>query len=285
MANVSQALNQGAQGAVAGSSFGPVGAVAGGVLGTAMGLFGDDPAELARKAQERATKMQKLIDEGYTKEVAETMAPYKDLVDAGKIKESMGTYTDSLTSNNPLDFAVDAKDYTQVATNPLDNLNDFLDPSIKYQQDTARKQVEESAANKGGLFSGAAGQEISNVTGKIAEQGWGDAYNKSRGQVMDTNAVMGANFNQGVTGANLSGNLLGQRNANLGQAYETNRNPLDTLTNVNLGVSDKMYNSRTGVNQQNLGTNMALANQPTAWDNIVSGVNTASQMPWDKWMK
>lgn len=57
-------------------------------------------------------------------------------------------------------------------------VEDYLDPSIAYQQDQARQQLEQSAAARGSLMSGAAMKAISDRAQQIGQQGYGDAYSR-----------------------------------------------------------------------------------------------------------
>lgn len=56
------------------------------------------------------------------------------------------------------------------------NVNQFLDPSIAYQQDQARRSLESSAAARGNLMSGAAAKAIADRAQQIGAQGYADAY-------------------------------------------------------------------------------------------------------------
>lgn len=55
-------------------------------------------------------------------------------------------------------------------------VSDYLDPSIAYQQDQARRQLESSAASRGNLMSGAAAKAIADRAQQIGAQGYNNAY-------------------------------------------------------------------------------------------------------------
>jgi len=55
-------------------------------------------------------------------------------------------------------------------------VEDYLDPSIAYQQQQARQQLEQSAAARGSLMSGAAMKAIADRAQQIGQQGYADAY-------------------------------------------------------------------------------------------------------------
>lgn len=57
-------------------------------------------------------------------------------------------------------------------------VNDFLDPSIAYQQEQASNQLRESAAAGGGMLSGPALAALQKRSMQIGEQGWGTAYDR-----------------------------------------------------------------------------------------------------------
>lgn len=56
------------------------------------------------------------------------------------------------------------------------NVNQFLDPSIAYQQQQAQRGIESSAAARGNLMSGAAAKAIADRAQQIGQQGYADAY-------------------------------------------------------------------------------------------------------------
>jgi len=57
-------------------------------------------------------------------------------------------------------------------------VEDFLDPSIAYQQQLATDAVQSGAAASGSLLSGAAQKEIADRSQKIGEMGYADAYQR-----------------------------------------------------------------------------------------------------------
>ncbi len=54
----------------------------------------------------------------------------------------------------------------------------YLDPSIAYQQEQAQRGIESSAAAQGQLMSGAAAKAIADRAQQIGQQGWSDAYGR-----------------------------------------------------------------------------------------------------------
>jgi len=90
--------------------------------------------------------------------VANTYAPYANLASLGA-GQMMQDY--SVTPN---------------AYQFQGQVSDYLDPSIAYQQDQARRQLESSAAARGSLMSGAAAKAIADRAQQIGAQGYGNAY-------------------------------------------------------------------------------------------------------------
>ena len=87
-------------------------------------------------------------------------APYTDL--AGKGIEGMQG-----------DFSVPIEDFKYGKS-----VNDFLDPSIAYQQEQASKAIQSGAAASNSLLSGAAQKALSDRAQQIGEQGYADAYQR-----------------------------------------------------------------------------------------------------------
>ena len=71
------------------------------------------------------------------------------------------------------DYSVNVPDFQYDKT-----VSDFLDPSIAYQQDQARRTIESGAAASNSLLSGAAQKALSDRAQQIGEQGFADAYQR-----------------------------------------------------------------------------------------------------------
>ena len=71
------------------------------------------------------------------------------------------------------DYGVEAPNYQFRG-----RVEDYLDPSIAYQQEQARQQLEQSAAARGSLMSGAAMKAIADRAQQIGQQGYADAYTR-----------------------------------------------------------------------------------------------------------
>jgi hypothetical protein len=58
----------------------------------------------------------------------------------------------------------------------------YLDPSMKYQQEQAAKAVQQSAAAQGGLMSGATGKALQDRATNLAQQDYGNAFERMQGE-------------------------------------------------------------------------------------------------------
>lgn len=68
------------------------------------------------------------------------------------------------------------------AFDPNVDIQSQLNPQVQYMQDQARRQIEQSAANAGGLLSGATGIAISNRSQDIASRAYDEAFNRGMQQ-------------------------------------------------------------------------------------------------------
>lgn len=197
-----------------------------------------------------ATKRQTGIDTAYEGKVNKALAPYEQLSDLQGATEAQKAYTSGLMGMDTDQYKTQA---AQLNTgNALGDVNSFMDPSLGYQMDQATKQVESSQAGKGGLFSGAAGKSIAGATQKIAEQGWGDAYNRANQALQQSNA---AKLQQQQAGQSAGTYNLGLDTTGLqakGQAYNTLMEPISTVSQGQMDTAGTIYGSQSGMNQQKM---------------------------------
>lgn len=277
-ASTSKTVSNVGTGAATGASVGgPWGAVIGGAAGLIASAFEEDPAEQRRAAMRDYQTAINAAQNEYVTEQNKVLGQYQGLYTPEGVKSAKEAYTGALTSANPEQYKVDAGAYQQQNIDALGTWKDYLDPSIAYQQESARKNVEESAAGQGGLYSGAAAREIAADTAKIAEQGYSDAYDRARQAGLDVNAVTQQNLlNQMSTGNYNVG--LGQTNiGNLGTAYGTERDIMDTYSS---GVSDlnkTRFGTQASLAQTNLGAAIGETGGPSTWDSLIGGVGQAQQ--------
>lgn len=246
MANLSGGLTGAANGAAAGSSFGPWGALIGGGIGGIAGLLQDDGT--GKAIGDYQTKMAQAANQ-YQSSQRGVLDPYADLYTPQGVKSSLDTYTSALSGTNPTQYAVEQSMGKQSAVDPLANWQDYLDPSLEYQQESARKNVEESAAGQGGLYSGAAAREIASDVADIASTGYNTAMANARQNAIDQNAVDTQNLQNAMSAGNYNVGLGQTRLGNLGAAYNTQQGLMDTYSS---GISD--------LNKTALGTSQSAAN-------------------------
>ena len=202
-----------------------------------------------------ATGRQGKYDTEYQGAINKALDPYTQMADTGKAKSAMDSYVSGLQGLDTDQYKTTAAELN--TGNALGDVSSFLDPSIKYQQEAAQKAVESSSAGKGGLFSGAAGQSISNATQKIAEQGWGDAYTRANQALQQSNAakLQQQQADQSAGGYNLGLDTTGIEAQ--GKAYQTLMEPISTVAQTQMDTAGTMYGSRSGMNQQQMQGQMA----------------------------
>jgi hypothetical protein len=75
-----------------------------------------------------------------------------------------------------------AADYASMGADGLGNVQDWLDPSMKHQQQAATDAVTSAYGNSGQLFSSAAMNALSDRQQAIASQGWQQALSNYMNQ-------------------------------------------------------------------------------------------------------
>ena len=220
-----------------------------------MASFGDFLFGTSDTAISDAAGRQGKYDTEYQGNINTALTPYTEMADTGAAKGAMGAYVSGLQGLDTDQYKTTAA--TLDTGNALGDVGSFLDPSIKYQQEAAQKAVESSQAGKGGLFSGAAGQSISNATQKIAEQGWGDAYTRANQSQQQANQ---ARLQQQQAAQSAGTYNLGMDTTGIeaqGQAYQTLMEPISTVAQTQMDTAGTMYGSRSGMNQQQMQGQMA----------------------------
>ena len=167
MANTGAVLGGGLQGAgtgaTAGAMFGPVGIGVGAGIGLLAGglggYFASEAEEEQARAQQQAIEEQRRILEGNFQTSKGYLDPYSQ---AGS--QALGQYQNYDPSLNQQDFSYGR------------SVESFLDPSIAFQQDQARRQLEASAGAQGGLYSGAQMMALSDRAQNIGQLGYQQAF-------------------------------------------------------------------------------------------------------------
>ena len=242
----------------------------------AVGSFftGDKSAE-AKAAYDKYMNEMGAAKTGYTGAVDTSMKPYTDLAAQGDYAGRYQDYLDSLSGLDTEQYKVTGAQTSEI--NPLDAVNSYIDPNVKYQQEAARKGIEESAAGKGGLFSGATGSAIATSQEELAAKAWNEAMNKAQGVQESENqrriAQQTASQNAGTYNLGLDTTKTGA----LGTAFETAMNPLDTVTQANLSKAGTVYGADTGAAGTGYNYGMQIANQPSGWEQFMGTVGQVGQ--------
>ena len=268
--------NTGSGAATGGSVAGPWGAVAGGVLGGINALFGDDPDEARKKAQKEYNKKMAEAGKTYAEGQGEILSGYKDLYTPEGVKSAKEGYTTALTESDPSKYAINAGDYQSTYKDPLSSWKEYLDPSIEFQQESARKNIEESAAGEGGLYGGAAAKEIATEVADIASKGYSNAYEKARQAGLDVNDITGENFNRGITSGNYNLNLDQTGIKNKGLSYGVERELMDTVSGGQSDLNKTQYDAATGMASTNLSSNLGNTGGQSTWDSLIGTIGSAN---------
>jgi len=114
----------------------------------------------ARAQQEALQNAMREGKEGYS-DISQMYSPFQQagLEDLQKFRQ--------------MDFSQDPGSFQYGA-----NVEQFLDPSMQYQQEQAMNQIQGSAAAQGALGSGATLKAMQDRGQQIAQQGYGDAFNR-----------------------------------------------------------------------------------------------------------
>jgi hypothetical protein len=197
-----------------------------------------------------AQRRQGGINQAYQSGVQGSLQPFQQMANPQMATGIFSDYIQSLQSANPSQFAVNAP--SMGYGDPLANVNRFLDPSIQAQMDASAQQTQASAAGRGGLFSGAAGNEIALNTRRIAEHGFGDAYNRSVADEAARRGVTQQNFQNQLQGGMFNQGLQQQGLANQGQAYQTAMQPINTMAQGNIDLQNTLFGAQSGFNQMGM---------------------------------
>lgn len=276
--NLGQSLTQTAQGAATGGQLtgSPIGAFAGGAIGLTTSLFGSDPNEQANKVLRDWTNRVNQATTTYTNAQGQILDQYGNLYTPEEVAATKTGYTNALTSSDPSQYSVDASKYTQTYTDPLTTWKKYLDPSIEYQQESARKNIEESAAGRGGLYSGEAANEIAQSVADNASTGYTNAYNMGRQANQDINTINSNNFAQNMQAGNYNLGLDQTNISNLGKAYDVNQGLMDTELSGRSDLNKTAFDTATGLANTRLSAKLGGTGGATTWDQFINATKTAN---------
>ena len=268
--------NAGSGAATGGAVGGPWGAAIGGGLGVVNALFGEDPEAARKKAQAEYEARMKAAGKTYAEGQGKVLEGYGELYTPEGVKSAKEGYTGALTSSDPTKYNIDPTNFQSTYKDPLESWQDFLDPSIKFQQESARKNVEESAAGQGGLYSGAAANEIATNVADIASKGYSDAFEKARQAGLDINDITGENFERSLQSGDFNLRLDQTGIKNKGTAYDVERELMDTVSAGQSDLNKTLYGAETGMSGTNLSGDLGNTGGPSTWDQLLGGVNSAN---------
>ena len=278
MAQAANVIGGAAKGASAGAAFGPYGAAAGGILGAGLGMFEDDPNAARRRAVNAYGNALTSATGEYTDDQGKVLQNYDDLWSQEGVSAAKTGYTSAASSANPEQWQVAQGAGAQTYTDAKDMAQSYLDPSIAYQQEAARKNVEESAAGQGGLYSGAAAREIAADTAKIAETDWQQAFENSAGEQTrantaatqtQTNAMNAGNYNSALTQTNLG---------NLEDVYGTEREVMDLWSGGQSDLNKTNLSTQQQIAHANLQGALGESGGTDIWGTINQVAGTANQL-------
>lgn len=279
-----QVLGGAASGAAAGSAAGPWGALAGGALGGVLGAFQDDPEAARKKAVSGyKTQMQGAMDK-YQGSQGEVLSGYDDLWDLGTVKSAKTGYTSAATSANPEQWQVDQGAGAQTYTDAKDMAQSYLDPSIAYQQESARKNVEESAAGQGGLYSGAAAREIAADVADIASTGWQQAFQNSASEQTRANTATTQTQQNAINAGQYNSDLTQTDIANKKDVYGTEREVMDLWSSGQSDLNKTLYGGQTSAAQTALQAGLGESGGSDFWGDVTQAAQAGKTIKslWGK---
>lgn len=257
-------------GAAAGSAFGPYGALIGGAIGAGSYFLGGDESETDPAATWAAAA--DAAGRNYSASQMNALSPYKDMANTGAAKSALQNYRDSLESYDPSKYSVSGAGQMTIA-NPANTWEQFLSPGMQSAIDASNKSVQESAAGRGGLYSGATQQKIVSGASDVAMKYVGDAMDRAANQAQAEQNVAAQNWNQLLQQSQNNSQLQNQKSQNLGLSYNAAMQPIDAYTSGLSDINKTIYSNRMGTANTALQSQLAQSGQPSSWDQLLGGAN------------
>lgn len=279
-----QVLGGAASGAAAGSSFGPWGAAVGGVAGGLLGAMQDDPEATRKAAVSDYQGQMKTAMDTYQGSQGKVLQNYDDLWDINEVKGAKTAFTSAASSANPEQWSIDQHSGAQMYTNAKDMAQSFLDPSIAYQQEAARKNVEESAAGQGGLYSGAAAREIAADTADIAAKGWQQAFENAASEQTRANTATTQTQQNAINAGQYNADLTQTNLNNMKDVYGTEREVMDLWSSGQSDLNKTLYGGQTSAAQTALQAGLGESGGNDLWGDIAGAAGAAKSIKslWGK---
>ena len=210
-------------------------------------------------AYSSAQGRQNNIDNDYSENITAIANQYKNIGSGVNQNQLFKDYIGGLKNTDMTSFNVDPTayqgDYTGEST--LASVGDYLDPYMDYSIGKANDAISGAAANKGGLFSGATGQAISDNSTEMAKKYWEDAYNRANASNMQEDTTKNTNFNQALNASQLNAGNTNMNNTNAGLAYQTSMDPMDTYAQMLSDMYGTKFQSQTNLNMGEMQNQMA----------------------------
>lgn len=238
-------------------------------------FFTGNKEQESKAAYDKYMKEMEAAKTGYTGAVSTATQPYSQLAEQGNYANRYQQYLDSLSGLDTEQYKVTGAQTSEI--NPLDAVSSYIDPNVAYQQEAARKGIEESAAGKGGLFSGAAGSKIATSQEELAAKAWNDAMTQAQNVQEAENQRRLAQQTASQQAGTYNLGLDTTKSQALGTAYETAINPLNTVTQANLSTAGTVYGADTGAAGAGYNYGMQNANRPSGWEQLVGTVGQLGQ--------
>lgn len=205
------------------------------------------------KAKERAARRAREdLDKGWA-QYQQDYAANKDYLD--QLLSQYGGDVDALKSEVLNAYNQGKGQYTAGQFSPED-IQQWLDPNVEYRIQRATEAMENSAAGRNKLLSGATQKAISDRTQQIAQEAWDSARNAGLNAF---NANESAKQAEAASGQNAINNILSMYNSNLGAKTGLEQTGLQMGQNYadqGMNYAGTRANLRTGTN---------------AWANAFSG--------------
>ncbi|MDR0517279.1 MAG: hypothetical protein LBH25_09585 [Fibromonadaceae bacterium] len=206
-----------------------------------MGFFGPDTAK---------------INKNYTNSVNDATSQF-----TGSMQPHMNAGAGLVDGNGKLTYGASnaSAALPSQQMDVLGSVGSYLDPSMSFQINAANDQIANRYGNSGSLFSGAAGNAISENTRSMAEAGWGQAWDRAMADNSRINSLGQQQFSNQMAIDQFNNDAS---NMNFGQQFGIN--------SQNFSNANDVYGTRLGtqVNAANAKMQTSMA-QKSPWDVIM----------------
>jgi len=189
-----------------------------------------------------------------TNQASEIAGDYAKILSQGAGAQDIANYRDAVGS---MDTTVDPFTYDWDAA-----VAKFQDPTVDAQVAAATKAIQDSAANRGGLFSSATGKAISDRAGQIAQQAIQDAMKMALQDKQSEANIWGQTQNLKQSAQQMQLNNLGQL-AGMGQQG------LSTMAQGTAQAKQSAFDTINSATGQQIKNNLA---KQSGWETFMGGV-------------